>query len=434
MASRLASPRADGAWGIDDRIPVRGYPASLASLPARITAWKRQPGQASGLLSAVPCAVALGALSAIRPSMVPGALIVSLILALVLLPFYALVVSALGLLLWPLLWISTSTPGDTRFLLPVVALLALGQVVRKGTEIRMTPVPFGVAFLAMASLSSIIWSADPIESAAAGAALAAVAVLLIAAETWSDLKLRRAVVVCGCTLLLVNLGFAFVSAGILAGRTRGIFANPNSLALFCVLILPLLGVRKRTVPFALIAVVLVIASGSRAGALAVVVQALVAVSLGWRGHASYRRRLVVFVLLVSLAFGSARALDWGGTGYSFSAANQEISVLRSSDSRSATWTTALGDWQEERLLGRGAGAYQKDTANSYLKLLADLGLLGVLAASPLFILLWRRFWLADTSDAALVAGASINAAFESWMFTAGSFFFLLFWLQLLRRK
>lgn len=392
---------------------------------------RRNPRQdSSGLgfvLSGAGCALAVGAAVGGEPAVALLLTGVALIGAAAALPTRWLLLLSLVLTLWPLTWFSGGI--DTRLGVIVIAVVLGVRIVLGAERTRATgTLGWRILILGTVSTASAVWSVQPSESLQAGAALLAMGVVLTAVIPQDAARIEKLILQLAAVLLVVSAVMALTPYGILAGRVRGVFANPNSLAVFVVLLLPLLMTHRRYRPLAALAVLLLLASGSRAGALAAGAQLLVAVIVRYGGRSSGARLaavlavagfagLAVSVLASSAVDGTATP---GSVGY----------VLRSGDSRSALWQTALSAWRERPLLGFGAGAYPFDTANSYLKLATDLGLIGYLAALPLLLLQARFFWTGSTRVTALTTGAVVGACFEGWMFVGGSAFFLLYWVQI----
>lgn len=378
------------------------------------------------LVSLATLAIAVGVGAATQPALATVLVLAPLALAAAAFPAPWLVLLGLPLLLWPLLWASGGQ--DTRPALVVLAALLLVRIAVGHDErnVLRSRTGWRVTVLGLVAMASTVWSVDRVESAAAGAALLAVGVLLTAVTPDNVSYMERLLVRAAAAFLVLNLVVAVTPLGVLAGRTRGVFANPNSLAVFIVLVLPLLFAHRRYRPLVLVGLGLLVGTGSRSGVLAVLAEAVVALALLNR-HRVVQPRILAGALLIGLAAVAVRVL--ASSTVSDSSVGSAGYVLRSGDSRTALWTQAVQAWLQRPGLGFGAGAYPADTANSYLKLLTDLGVLGVLAALPLLALQARQFWSGRPQQAALVSGAVVSAFFESWMFAAGSTFFLLYWMQ-----
>lgn len=356
-------------------------------------------------------------------------LIVSLLLILVLLHLLLIAHQAilLGVLLTAFLLPLTIFPVvDMRLFLPLIFILLVPRLIRERTMLIVGPVPIGIMLFGLTCLVSLAWSDGKQETL-----LAAIVTLIVAAVITlinSGIKsttLLRAMQIFAASVIGLCLLYAFFPVGVLAGRVRGIFNNPNGLAVFVVVVLPIL-TRSWWRAFAACGVGLVLFSSSRAGTVACVAE-LVVILAGGSVSRTSRRILLSGVIVVAVLVGLISLNDPAQTS---SVANPDRSVLRLRDSRSELWQNALAKWQESPILGAGADASKVETANSFLILLVNLGLIGVLAVMPLMVYLIGRIFKGSPRIAALAMGALINSLFESWLFTAGSIYFLLLWLQL----
>lgn len=316
--------------------------------------------------------------------------------------------------------------GPIRLLLPVLLVPLTLYSFREHTRLKGGPVAGAMALLALVSLISVAWSESRQETLIAAAATLAVTalVVLLNSQISSDLliKVMRffALVVIGICLL-----YAFMPVGVLAGRVRGIFSNPNGLAAFVVVVLPLF-TRGWWRVSGLCALGLVLMSGSRAGAVACLAE-LAVILVGGTISRTRRRVLVSGFTGLAIMIGM---LSLHEPAQPTTATAPEESVIRFENSRLQFWQEAIERWQEAPLLGVGADALQVNAASSYLHSLASLGLIGVVTVAPLFILLTSRIISGDVRIAALASGALVNSIFESWLFTAGSLYFLILWLQI----
>jgi O-antigen ligase len=127
------------------------------------------------------------------------------------------------------------------------------------------------------------------------------------------------------------------------------------------------------------------------------------------------------------------------------------------DSRQKPWERSLHSFQEHPWLGLGFGAADnsaewrldyitqgqltRERGSSYLTLLETTGILGILPFALLLLALireiWRVFlWLRRSGKvnqpaivaAAIILGGLVNAFFEDWMFAAGYYFCVIFWV------
>jgi len=367
----------------------------------------------------------------VRAVAVAAALVALVVLAH--LPAEATLVFVLAGYAAPLTWIAPALLGDTRPLATLFLLPLLLRAIGRRERARVDLVVLGTGALGFAALTSLTWSSAPAETVNAALALMTCAALFFLVGPQLDAaRVVRLLRFAGASIVVASLLLAALPMGQLAGRIRGIFGNPNSLATLVVLVLPFLLVgRWRWFGFA--ALLLVVLSGSRAGAAACLIE--IVVLLATTGRASMLRRVLLAGLIMGTIWLGLSALHAPATTPLPGAPAQspDASVLRLEDSRSGQWQTALAVWRSAPAVGIGAGASQSDPASSYLKLLMELGLVGLLAATPLLARLARTFVRGDRLITALAAGAAVNALFESWLFTAGSFYFLVFWLALLHR-
>jgi len=175
------------------------------------------------------------------------------------------------------------------------------------------------------------------------------------------------------------------------------------------------------------------ATASRAGLLGAMVVLLFCV-LTRRGPSPVGRisLVVVTTLLLLLGVLGLQPVVAPLSGVSPSAPN--ATVLRQENSRQEVWTDAVTAWTQRPLLGQGFGASEIETGNSLLKILVDLGVVGLACAMPFLLLIIRIVLTSrDVAVVSVTAGAVVNALFEAWLLTAGSAFFLIFCLLLLDR-
>lgn len=313
---------------------------------------------------------------------------------------------------------------DTRLWAPalLVPLAVKGLKARRmapGHDIALRLVP--LTALATASLS---WSSDALATGAAVLALIAVmaCLFLVPAATNSAAVLQALRWLVGA-LIIVSAVAAVTPLGQLAGRSRGIFGNPNSLATLLALGVPLL-MRGRWRLFLPLAFVLAYSTASRAGMAAIVAGVLFYFLSARTSRLIIRLAAVLFAVAAFTAAILALHPVVRNTG-TFT----QPSVFRYENSREFEWTAAMHMWREHPLIGYGFGASKLETGNSFLKLLVDLGLLGLLSTLPILLFLARRLLVSKNPVVvgSIVAGL-VSSFFEAWLFTAGSAFFLLFCL------
>ena len=245
--------------------------------------------------------------------------------------------------------------------------------------------------------------------------------------------------------------------GLIQGRVSGVFNNPNTLGLLAMQASFLLNYRWETerrplakrlyLLAALAAAICVMISGSRAAALGLIVGLVVLAAT--RGFAEHRYLQVAMrsLLIVVLAFVlTAVIFPQFGSG-----------LLRLEiGSRTLLWSRALLLASEHPIFGVGFGAsdwlflrdslYLKSIGifisgshSSPLRLLVDIGIVGLLLATIGFVstLRYSIRRLSQFHDprlgsalVALVVASLTNSAFESWLFGFGSSSTVPFWLCL----
>lgn len=288
------------------------------------------------------------------------------------------------------------------------------------------PFPRG-AVLAVAAVALAVWlslfgSRAPEASveAAVGMLLgAATAVLGARALPYTQIL---AVVrnLCAAAVVVSVALVPFWAEAILAGRLRGVLANPNGLGLLIVLLVPLLVARYGwRSPVLWIAFAALPFTGSRASAAALT--AGLAVWTWVRADRRSRRTLFPCFLITAVVLAVLALNDAVFTSSS------PTSLFRSADSRTVHWRHALQVADTSAWTGYGFGAFPAEVSNSYLLALVEFGpltilTLGATAAVTVMALRSRRMEVP-----AFAVGGLCNAAFESWLLAGGSLYFVAFW-------
>lgn len=318
---------------------------------------------------------------------------------------------------------------DTRLLTPALLLpLAVkASATRRtapGQDIALRLVP-----LCLVAVASLTWTQDVYATGVAALALIAVSacLYLVPASIERQALLHSLRWLAGATIILCTAA-TLAPLGQLAGRSRGVFANPNALAILLMLSVPLLmkGRWRLLLP---VVVALAFTTASRAGMAALVVGVFFYVLSARTRRLSLR----IGAVLVVVAALAVVVLGLNPTVRNSVILGQpsEISVFRYENSRDFEWAGAMQLWREHPLVGHGFGASSGDTGSSYLKLLVDLGLLGVVVALPFLLLLLLRLVTShDPLVVASIASSLVSSIFEAWLLTAGSAFFVLFCLIL----
>ncbi|MEM7352708.1 MAG: O-antigen ligase family protein [Acidobacteriota bacterium] len=238
------------------------------------------------------------------------------------------------------------------------------------------------------------------------------------------------------------------------GRTSGVFRNPNTLGLMAMQAAFLVaywwqketGNRRRLLFVALFSIIAVLLlTGSRASALGLAVGAIVYVRLKARLEGRILRYLFQLSVLALVAFVITDAV--------FPSFLDSLLRVETS-SRTILWERAWVLAQDRLLLGVGFAAsdsvFQADVRylqsigvffsgphSSLMRLLVDLGLIGVVLAIWAFFRILHQAWrympyfddplLGTTLYASLTASLT-NSLFESWLFGFGSAPTVPFWL------
>jgi O-antigen ligase len=363
-----------------------------------------------------------------------------------------------------LLLLGSSVLPDPRhviFFSRFVALVALALVavlgawaLREGPSWRPGAYAVGLGAFTALALISTAWSATRILSFERAAAFAIMAGAVLAVGlTWST---RRAVLaeLSAVAVTLWAAMFASLVALLLVKpwafnvtRLRGILENPNTIGVVAALVIPLaVGLAAQTQRYVRAwwwfvvgcAVLALIASGSRAGLLAVAAGTL-AFCFQCRGKSRRYLELTLAVLLVAVAALIATML------------NAHFGRFLSVDSagRTAAWSVILRLWELRPWLGWGFGSTDSifpklqgditqvfeggNAHNAYLQTLFELGPLGLLILLACLGLALRRILVPGTDFleagvfGAVVAGV-VNQLFESGLTAPGSIIAFNFWL------
>lgn len=238
------------------------------------------------------------------------------------------------------------------------------------------------------------------------------------------------------------------------GRARGVFQNPNTLGLMALQASFLVsywwqkesGFRRRLLLAALLSIVAVLLlTGSRASSLGLAVGVVVYIRLKARLEGRILRHLFQLAVLGLIAFIATDTLYPSFLD----------SLLRTeTSSRTILWNRAWILAQDQLLLGvgfsasdsvfhadarylRSIGIYLFGPHSSLMRLLVDLGLVGVALATWGFYRILRQAWrympyfddpVLGATIYASIAASLTNSLFESWLFGFGSAPTVPFWL------
>jgi len=318
---------------------------------------------------------------------------------------------------------------DTRLLTPALLLpllLRLGTVrealLRHDVALRLLP-------LCALAIASITWSGSPGNTSLAALAL----VTVVASLFLFPASIEHSALVLGMrwlmTAVILSSAVALLTPfGQLAGRARGILGNPNALATLLVLAIPLF-MRGRWRVVLPIALALLLSTASRAGIVAVITGMSFYILAALTRRVALRA-LAALLAAVSLVAAVLRLDPASLTSNPLGQSSSEVSVLRFEHSREFEWHAAMEIWQSSPLIGNGFGASEIEIGSSFLKVLVDLGLLGLVTALPFLLFLAQRLMKSlDPRVVGTIAGGLVNSAFEGWLLTGGSAFFLMFCLM-----
>ncbi|MEI2647480.1 MAG: O-antigen ligase family protein [Dermatophilaceae bacterium] len=319
------------------------------------------------------------------------------------------------------------TSVDPR-LIAVIPVLLVGIVAGRAHHRRqpMTPI-FHSAWLLVALLVlSLAWTTESGRTMVAILTWAA----LILAGAWIVPEVTTAqlvryirgllVLAIAASLALHTLGWPSAVEG---GRLRGIMENANGLGLVCALALPLL----LTLRFRYLVLLIppwtytLYLTGSRASALASAIAAGVFVLQ----NTPKRYRFLSWAAAVLVGPFVAVPLIQDIVRESTS------TILRTNDSRSEIWARALAIFADSPIYGAGLNPLGNTViGSSFVRILAELGVLG----AATYLLMIRDHYRGAKGvpwAEALLAACLVNGIFESWLFLAGSFFYVLTYLLLL---
>lgn len=301
-----------------------------------------------------------------------------------------------------------------RGLTLVLAGMRMVTTQRFGTAQLMSGLGGWTRFLVastMVVILSSVWSLNPMDSLVAGIGLISVIAVFWSASPdgrtarWAAERVIATIVV--ATVIMAPISNSWVS-----GRLRGVMVNANGLAVFLVMAALLsLGARRYAFgSFALCAVLLFL-TGSRSGALALGCGLVVLALAQWRRrNVTPRGVLAVIttsaVLVVVMLTVPFERLPW-----------------RTKDTRSEVWETSFGLVQEHMLLGLGGGAFPTESGSSYLRILAELGIVGT-AICLLALVTGLRPRTLEGSSVAVLGAMAVHMAFEGWFLVGGSAIFL----------
>jgi O-antigen ligase len=362
-------------------------------------------------------------------------------------------------------------------LLPAVGLLSAHSL--REQKLGRNPVAIGIGLLAVYSVATSFLSYYPTISFLKSVSLLLLAgVLLVVPPTLQMLHPRvgakghmlRIYLHFAVAVVISNTVYYFLmpassndlhsGTSFLAGRFRGWFMNPNGIgATYGMFFLPILGfeMSERRMGLAklglfltsLLAVIQLLATQSRAGILAGTLSLLV-LMFGQKKRLSRTIIVVMIIGLVVLVMFLEAPED-----------NLILSFIYRgggdfSSGRIPVWIDTWNRVLERPIFGSGlgvanthadvggpaltTGAYTIEKGNSYLGALEELGLMGVavlttVLLAPILKACWNGITVVNPPTdkshlvlIAIVAAGLVNAMFEAWLLSVGSFLGFSFWV------
>lgn len=306
----------------------------------------------------------------------------------------------------------------------VVIALALRALLRVSqAESSSTLFPFALLPLAVFSALTLIWSINPEKTRGSAQAwlVLAIGLILIGRQISSKVIYETTMrLVCGAVAASALAFAAGLPSSMAGGRARGIMSNANGLAILCSIAVPYLLTKRdwRVKALSLVPLALVFVTGSRAGALALLVGAA---TVTFRSM-PFARRAIAAPFVVGGGYGAYVAIrEFALSGQS------TILVVRTNDSRLTVWREAFDQFERNRWFGVGFGALPTESGSSWLKILSEGGIVGATAA---LVLTATALWASRRSIAgfAILMAGVVDATFEGWLFTAGSIYAVIFYL------
>lgn len=263
-----------------------------------------------------------------------------------------------------------------------------------------------------------------------------VALIVVAMTVWSASRLFLPEIITRTLLytvgvpVLLSVPLALTGYGIIGVRGAGLFGNPNGLGLAAAMCIPLaLGTCHRRGMRILLCggfVTAVLISGSRAALGMVALELLI-----WYFPAplrKYRLRLGVVAFLAVTVEGILVGTSTHIGSNSITGPLQHL--VSGGASRLTNWRLGIRLIQEHLIWGLGPNVDTLDIASSYLTVIAEAGVIGVIVAVRGLIIVIAIARRAPPMVQALVVAAAFDAIFEQWLFVGGSAYFLMFWLVL----
>lgn len=270
----------------------------------------------------------------------------------------------------------------------------------------------GYLCLVILFIATLVWSVDRGRTVEA---LSAWFVILVAVPVFMARLVGRTMVriTVGVVFVVVAASAAIVliglPSGFVGGRAVGLMTNANGLGVLCGLLVPMvLAGRHWKTAVVVIPMVsyLIVMSQSRGGMLAAGVGLAIFV---WM-KAGHLGRLLTLPVAVIAGVWIAQ--------WDFWSVSRSEGLIRTYNSRSTEWALLIKEFRERPWVGSGYGT-QDGLGSSYLKLAAELGMLGIAAGCCVLAILVVSSWR-STVTLPTLAAALTNGIFEGWLLAAGS--------------
>lgn len=338
-------------------------------------------------------------------------------------------------------------PIDPRLLAAGIALIAMPTMGSGRIALRRIPPGLrrfhrGILWISAPALVSLLWTSDVVstmESVIGAAAGLAVLTSYLVQRSGAELGRDRfaSAIAVACTLVI---GLAVIAIAIggtsIVGRAAFPFSNPNTLGVAAGIVAVYFAGYSRLsrhvrLPLVLIAIFVVLLSGSR-GSVVALVAAGAAAMLARRGARIQTILAVGVAMVVAILVVGESPPAPRQPGPGAGPTNAWELLMRDTDSRSQYWAAGWHAFVRSPLVGFGAGATPIIVLNSYLLLLIELGLLGTLfVVRGLGLVVQEVKVVAKPWPISIGAFGTVAGVFEGWLFVGSSVLFVLFWLVLM---
>lgn len=318
-----------------------------------------------------------------------------------------LAISSLSSFSTPVLRISIAAVLIPHFLNAVA-------ISKQGRNTKLPSFTIALVYVATCFLS-MLWSSDALETIISASAWIILLLFIFTFRSTIDPQtIQKVIFYVLLSFFCLSVIFLLTPLGWEAGRATGVFDNANASGIFTFLLIGLsVGMgRKFWIWVVPAGTFLILATGSRAALLAVIVFGIVVLL----GRTDWRLRWPFIGISISVGIPLA---TWVWKQIQ-SMQTDDTSVLRTNNSRENVWGLAFEYIRLNPVLGAGYGATPRGIgSSSYLKLLAEFGFAFAWTGIALAIayLWWSR---KNIVTLGITAGTLINTIFEDWLLTAGA--------------